>query len=121
LVGRNFNVTRAGVHADGLIKNPEIYLPYDFDKILGKPPKSAVGSYSGASGIAWRVNDLLRLNKEDWLSKNHPGIFLIKEEVANQYAEGRITAFSGAEIENLIRRFLPERWEKRNGPINPPN
>ena len=26
-VGRNFNVTRAGIHADGLLKNEEIYNP----------------------------------------------------------------------------------------------
>jgi len=64
LVGRNFNITRAGVHADGLIKNPEIYTSYDFGKILGSSLKSAVGIYSGASGIAWRVNDLLGLKRE---------------------------------------------------------
>ena len=29
LVGKNFNVTRAGIHADGLLKNEEIYNVFD--------------------------------------------------------------------------------------------
>lgn len=119
LVGRNFDITRAGVHADGMIKNPEIYTSYDFEKVLGRQPRSAVGVYSGASGITWRVNDLLRLKREEWLSKDHPGIFLIKEAVENQYAEGRIAAFSDIEVERLIKKFLPEHWKKANSRSDP--
>jgi len=118
LVGKNFNVTRAGVHADGLIKNPEIYTSFDYDLVLGKTLKSVVGRYSGASGVAWRVNDLLGFQKKDWLSKEHPGIMLIHEEVSNQYSMGRITAFSDAEIERLVERYLTKYWEKVNGKIN---
>ncbi len=32
--GKNFNVTRAGIHADGLLKNEEIYNIFDTEKIL---------------------------------------------------------------------------------------
>lgn len=31
-VGSNFNVTRAGIHADGLLKNEEIYNIFDTGK-----------------------------------------------------------------------------------------
>ena len=31
-VGKNFNVTRAGIHADGLLKNEEIYNIFDTEK-----------------------------------------------------------------------------------------
>ena len=34
-VGRNFNSTRAGIHADGMLKNEEIYNIFDTTKILG--------------------------------------------------------------------------------------
>jgi len=111
-VGRNYNVTRAGIHADGMIKNLEIYTPFDFNLILGTPPVSAIGSYSGASGIAWRVSDILGLNKKEALSKDHPGILLIKEEVDRQYSEGRVAAFSDLEIERLIEKHLPNYWKK---------
>ena len=36
-VGRNFNVTRAGIHADGLLKDQEIYNIFNTEKLLGKP------------------------------------------------------------------------------------
>ena len=36
-VGSAFNVTSAGVHADGLMKDEEIYTIFDTKKILNKP------------------------------------------------------------------------------------
>ncbi len=35
-VGKSFNVTRAGIHADGLLKDEEIYNIFDTRKILGR-------------------------------------------------------------------------------------
>ncbi|MGQ9552172.1 MAG: 2-isopropylmalate synthase [Candidatus Bathycorpusculaceae bacterium] len=114
LLGRNFDVTRAGVHADGMVKNPEIYTSFDYSKVLGRKLRSAVGSYSGASGIAWRVSDLLHLKREEWLTKDDPGILRIKEEVDRQFAEGRIADFSDIELAGLIKQFLPEYLEEAN-------
>jgi isopropylmalate/homocitrate/citramalate synthase len=119
LVGGNFNVTRAGVHADGMIKNPEIYTSYDLGEILGRPPRSVVGQYSGTSGIAWKVNELLGLEKDNWLSKNHPAILLILEAVGNQYDGGRVTAFSDREIMEMIKTFLPGHGETDHPPQDP--
>ncbi len=39
-VGTNFNVTSAGIHADGMLKNEEIYNIFDTDRILGRPARS---------------------------------------------------------------------------------
>ena len=36
-VGKEFNMTKAGVHADGLLKDEEIYNSFDTGEILGKP------------------------------------------------------------------------------------
>ena len=36
-VGRNFNVTRAGIHADGLLKDEEIYNIFNTKKLLNRP------------------------------------------------------------------------------------
>ena len=60
-VGSEFNVTRAGIHADGLLKNEEIYNSFDTEKILGRPPLVAVNSYSGLAGIAAWINGYFRL------------------------------------------------------------
>ena len=51
-VGKNFNVTRAGIHADGLLKNEEIYNIFDTDKLLNRPVLVAVSNTSGLAGIA---------------------------------------------------------------------
>ena len=37
LVGADFNTTRAGIHADGLLKDKEIYNIFDTDELLGRP------------------------------------------------------------------------------------
>lgn len=114
IVGHNFNITRAGVHADGLLKNPMIYTPYDFELILGKRPTSCVGQYSGTSGISWKVNEILGLSKENWISKDDAGVILIFEAVSNQYENGRVTAFSNSEIKRMIQEFLPKQWARYN-------
>ena len=43
-VGRSFNVTRAGIHADGLMKDEEIYNIFDTGKLLGRPPFVSVSA-----------------------------------------------------------------------------
>ena len=119
LVGSNFNVTRAGVHADGLVKNMKIYTAFDFEKILGRSPKSVIGQYSGTSGIAWKVNELFGLDREDWLKKDNPGVILLFEAISNQYENGRVTAFSDSEIERMIQKFFPEYMKLKESERNP--
>ena len=46
-VGRHFNVTRAGIHADGMLKDEEIYNIFDTAAILNRPASVAVDSHSG--------------------------------------------------------------------------
>jgi hypothetical protein len=87
-----------------------IYTPYDFGLILGRPPTSSVGQYSGTSGISWKVNEILNLDKEEWISKDNAGVMLIFEAVSNQYENGRVTAFSDSEIKRMIQEFLPKYW-----------
>ena len=64
LIGRDFNSTSAGIHADGMMKNPEIYNILDTEVILGRPFKIAVTDKSGAAGVAHWVNQRLNLSGE---------------------------------------------------------
>ena len=75
-VGTNFNATRAGIHADGLLKDEEIYNIFDTTKILNRPVTVMVDKFSGLAGIAcwinayYRVPDELRVeNTRRWLRK----------------------------------------------------
>ena len=61
LVGRDFNVTRAGIHADGLLKDEEIYNIFDTTALLRRPPRVAIDKTSGSAGVAWWINSYYKL------------------------------------------------------------
>ena len=48
-VGENFNVTKAGIHADGLMKDEEIYNIFNTKKLLNRSPGVSISKTSGAS------------------------------------------------------------------------
>lgn len=111
-VGRNFNVTRAGIHADGLLKDQEIYNIFDTEKILGRPAAVAVDSHSGLAGIAFWMNGYFRLTGDDAIDKKAPLVARIKEEVDRQYADGRNTAMGDQELEEMLRRIDFGEYER---------
>ena len=97
-VGRNFNVTRAGIHADGLLKNEEIYNIFDTKKFLNRPPLVAISNTSGLAGIAYWINNYYNLSDERKVDKNSELVKMIKDWVDLQYAQGRVTALTDNEI-----------------------
>ncbi|MFH1542516.1 MAG: histone-lysine N-methyltransferase [bacterium] len=110
-VGADFNTTRAGIHADGLIKNPEIYNIFDTEKILNLPMGVVITDKSGTAGVAYWLNSHLRLKDDDQLPKNHPAIQKIFDWVTEQYRIGRTTAISADEMIEQGRIHLPEYFE----------
>lgn len=107
-IGSDFNATRAGVHADGLIKNEEIYNIFNTQKILSRPISIIIGDKSGVAGIAHWINNRLGLAGESQVDKRHPGIAHIYKWVMEQYEAGRVTAISNEEMEMQARKHLPE-------------
>jgi isopropylmalate/homocitrate/citramalate synthase len=107
-VGRDFNSTSAGIHADGLIKNPEIYNIFDTELILGRPYTIAITDKSGAAGIAHWVNQRLKLAEERKVDKRHPGVQKIYKWVKEQYDGGRLTTIGNTELEVVARKYLPQ-------------
>ena len=97
-VGKNFNVTRAGIHADGLLKNEEIYNIFDTGKFLNRPPLVAVSNTSGLSGIAHWINTYYKLPKERKVDKNSELVAMVKEWVDKEYEDGRVTAIADNEL-----------------------
>ena len=69
-VGKNFNVTRAGIHADGLLKNEEIYNIFDTEKFLNRPVLCAISNTSGLAGIAHWLNTYYKLKGDKQVQKN---------------------------------------------------
>ncbi|MCE5200611.1 MAG: histone-lysine N-methyltransferase [Armatimonadota bacterium] len=110
-IGTNFNVTSAGIHADGMLKNEEIYNIFDTDKILSRPARVNVTDKSGVAGIAHWVNSYLGLKPEMALDKRHPGLISIQEWVKDQYVAGRVTSISDDEMLMQARMHLPEYFK----------
>jgi len=112
-VGENFAKTRAGIHADGLLKYEEIYNIFNTEKILGRKPVVGISDKSGLAGIAYWVNTKLKIPENEWLPKDHPGILKIKEWIDEQYnVHYRVSDISDEEMWDLVKTYLPEVYNK---------
>lgn len=107
-VGAEFNITKAGIHADGLIKNEEIYNIFDTTKILRRPIVTMITDKSGKAGIAHWINGRLSAKGKTVIDKRHPGVSKIHKWVMEQYDAGRVTGISPEELERMVRKYLPE-------------
>ena len=103
-VGHDFNVTRAGIHADGLMKDEEIYNIFDTEKLLNRPAQVAIGGHSGAAGIAHWVNQRLAERGEAArYDKRSPVIERMKAIIDREYEGGRTTTMSDTELDRIYR------------------
>ncbi|HEY3765177.1 MAG TPA: hypothetical protein VGL44_08460 [Gaiellales bacterium] len=90
VIGADAFLTRAGVHIDGLLKDPEIYLPFD-PALVGRSADVALNDRSGAAGVAW----VLRRDKRD------PLVAAVAARIAAEFAEGRTADVTPAEVREL--------------------
>ncbi|MBU5334507.1 2-isopropylmalate synthase [Anaerocolumna aminovalerica] len=107
-VGKNFNVTRAGIHADGLLKNEEIYNIFDTGKFLNRPALVSVSNTSGLAGIAHWINSYFKLKGNDAVDKSSPVVVKVKEWVDKEYDEGRVTVITDEELIQIINDVKSE-------------
>ena len=103
-VGKNFNVTKAGIHADGLLKDEEIYNIFDTAKILNRPAKVAVDAHSGLAGIAHWINGYFRLSGGDTVEKRSPVVEAMKAMVDAEYEKGRDTVMGDGELLEMLKK-----------------
>ena len=101
-VGRSFNVTRAGIHADGLLKDEEIYNIFDTNKLLNRKSAVILGQNSGLAGIAYWINENYSLSGADAVGKRDELVVKMKDWIDSQYADGRQTSLSTHELELQI-------------------
>ena len=110
-VGRHFNVTRAGIHADGLLKNEEIYNIFDTAAILNRPALVAVDATSGLAGVAHWLNSYFRLTGDHVVPKTDPIVQYVRAQVDELYAQGRNTVMGDEELELLVRDADFDRYQ----------
>ena len=107
-------MTRAGVHADGLLKNEEVYNIFDTGKILGRPPKVMISNTSGVSGIAVWINQYMKLTGDEAVTKSDPIVLFLKQWVDQQYDEGRVTAITDGELEEQMQIFASMQGDEEH-------
>lgn len=107
-VGSEFNVTRAGIHADGILKDEEIYNIFDTEKILDRPIVVSVNEHSGLAGIAAWINTYFRLKDSQRIDKKDERVQVIKEWVDKQYETGRNTVMTSEELYVIAKNVIPE-------------
>lgn len=110
-VGEYFNVTRAGIHADGINKDERIYNIFDTNKFLKRPIGVMLTNTSGLAGIAYWINNHYNLDGENKIDKHDDLCVKLKDSIDKQFAEGRQTAMTTKEVEDLIEKFAPNRFE----------
>ena len=111
-VGRQFNTTRAGIHADGLLKDAEVYTIFNTRKILGRSPSVMIGKTSGLAGIAYWINDNYHLEGNEQVDKKSDLVTQLKAWIDEEYAGGRQTSLSTDELETKIEALSNGKFRR---------
>ena len=110
-VGRDFNTTRAGIHAGGLRSDERIYNIFDTTALFGRPPRVAITDKSGVDGVALWVNEFLGLKGKERLSKIK--VHKVARWVMDQYdINGRLSAITDEELEAQVKIHMPEQYAR---------
>ncbi len=104
LVGADFNVTRAGIHADGLSKNEEIYNCFDTNKLLKRPVTVAITDKSGLAGIKHWIEAHYNIE----IAKHDPCVIKVKDKIDAEYTNSRVSAISDKEMFSWVREAFGE-------------
>ncbi len=107
-VGEDFNTTRAGIHADGLLKDPEVYTAFDTEALLNRPIRVLVGQGSGAAGLLHWINSYYELPADYTLDKRDPRLQRVLDAIDSEYAQGRVTSYGDEELATLIAEVDPD-------------
>jgi isopropylmalate/homocitrate/citramalate synthase len=108
LVGDSFNTTRAGIHADGLLKDEEIYSAFDTGKILNRPARVLINQTSGAAGLLhWIRGHYAGVNG---LDKRDARLAPILNWIQQEYESGRVTDIGDAELDRQIAELVPDLY-----------
>ncbi len=100
-VGRDFNITKAGIHADGLMKDEEIYNIFNTEKLLNRPAQVAIDAHSGAAGIAHWLAHRCQDEGAKKYDKRSSVVTIMKALIDKEYDNGRTTTMSDEELNKI--------------------
>ncbi len=110
LVGENAFKTKAGINIDGLLKNPEVYLPFNPEEVLGTPYTVAITPYSGRAAVALWINAHVSkyLGGNGFkVSKDDPRVKAIHWEIIRLFEKKqRREPLTDEEMFRLVRKYF---------------
>lgn len=112
LVGADFATTRAGIHADGLMKDGEVYSVFDTGALLRRPPRVMINQSSGAAGLALWIDEHFGLSGERIVDKRDERLRPVLQWLNAQYENGRVTDVGDSELEEVIQRLAPDLYRE---------
>ena len=110
IVGSEAFTTSAGIHAKGLDRDERIYNPFNTKILLGREPEVSLTDRSGAEGVMAYVNNYLRSQRllGEGEKVQEGDAFPIIEWWSEEYKGGRNTSISQIEMEEKIKKYLPQ-------------
>jgi isopropylmalate/homocitrate/citramalate synthase len=117
-LGAESNSTRAGIHADGIMKNADIYNSFDSKDIFNRNIKIVVNQYSGVAGISGWINLYYNLAKDMRISKRDSRISLIKNLIDTEFDAGRTTAISDKEMVKFTEQIFGNAFNESENDMN---
>ena len=114
LVGRDFTTTRAGIHADGLLRTRRSNI-FDTDSLLNRPVRVLVNQTSGAAGVTHWLNSYYGLKNGTGLDKRDPRLKPLLDWIAGQYQAGRQTVMGDDELDEMLQSLSPELHREVSG------
>jgi isopropylmalate/homocitrate/citramalate synthase len=99
LVGKDFNVTSAGIHADGLLKDEEIYNCFDTKRLLNRPVGVAITDKTGSAGVKHYIEARYQIE----IAKHDRRVSTIKDKIEAEYKADRVSAISDEEMTAWIK------------------
>ena len=109
LVGANAFKTKAGIHVDGLLKNPEVYLPFDPEEVLGVPYTVEITPYSGRSSIVFWLRQ--HGVPEGLVGKDDERVSKAYNMVLEAFSNGRRRPLSDIEVAEIVKNVMPDVFE----------
>jgi isopropylmalate/homocitrate/citramalate synthase len=117
-LGAESNSTRAGIHADGIMKNADIYNSFNSKDIFNRNIKIVVNQYSGVAGISGWINLYYNLAKDMRISKRDSRISLIKNLIDTEFDAGRTTAISDKEMVKFTEQIFGNAFNESENDMN---
>lgn len=110
IIGKNAFRTKAGIHVDGLMKNPEVYLPFDPMKVLGRPYSVAITPYAGRAAVVLWIKNYLGYNG---VTKDDPRVVAVFNDIVKHFEETKRTEpLTDEEIAAFVKKYFPELFKR---------